>query len=224
MKIRTINDLQDTIDAEMAWRKIELDAIKNNIQRSRAFAKDTALRSGIALLYAHWEGAVKNIAYYYLVYVSTQKEPYCKLKSNFLAVTIKQMISQFEETNKTTLQTTIIETVFKIRTETSKIPTENIISTNSNLNSTIFQEIMCTIGLKTDYYEQFYKLIDTVLLNMRNNIAHGERLENIYLDEERYYQIHEKITDLINHFSVQVMNAACLKVYLEENEEPNINL
>ena len=220
MKIRTLNDLQDMIDSEMAWRKIELDAIKNNIQRSRAFAKDTALRSGIALLYAHWEGAVKNIAYYYLVYVSAQKEPYNKLKNNFLAVTIKQMLSQFEETNKTTLQTTIIDNIFEIRTEASKIPTENIISTNSNLNSAIFQEIMCTIGLKTDYYEQFYKLIDTVLLNMRNNIAHGERLENIYLDETRYYQIHEKITDLINHFSVQVMNAACLKVYLAENEEP----
>lgn len=130
------------------------------------------------------------------------------------------MLSQFEETNKTTLQTTIIDKIFEIQTEASKIPTENIISTNSNLNSAIFQEIMCTIGLKTDYYEQFYKLIDTVLLNMRNNIAHGERLENIYLDETRYYQIHEKITDLINHFSVQVMNAACLKVYLAENEEP----
>ena len=178
--------------------QLELDAIKNNIQRSRAFAKDTALRSGIALLYAHWEGAVKNIAYYYLVYVSAQKEPYNKLKNNFLAVTIKQMLSQFEETNKTTLQTTIIDNIFEIRTEASKIPTENIISTNSNLNSAIFQEIMCTIGLKTDYYEQFYKLIDTVLLNMRNNIAHGERLENI-INNNGCTRRHSRLISNINH-------------------------
>lgn len=76
MKIRTLNDLQDMIDAEMAWRKKELYALKSNIQSSRAFAKETALRSGIALLYAHWEGAIKNIAYYYLIFVSYQKIPY----------------------------------------------------------------------------------------------------------------------------------------------------
>lgn len=222
MKIRTINDLQDAIDSEMAWRKKELSALKNNIQSSRAFAKDTAIRSGIALLYAHWEGAIKNIAYYYLVYVSFQKVPYNKLKNNFLAISVKQKLSQFEETNKTTLQTAIINSIFEISNELSQIPTENIISTNSNLNSVIFQEIMCTIGLKTDYYEQFYKMIDEVLLNMRNNIAHGERLENINLDEKRYNEIHNIIFELINHFSIQVLNAACLKVYLAEIEEPTI--
>lgn len=220
MKIRTLNDLQDMIDAEMAWRKKELFALKSNIQSSGSFAKETALRSGIALLYAHWEGGVKNIAYYYLVFVSYQKIPYSRLKNNFLAITIMQKLAQFEETNKTTLQTMIINSIFKTYSETSQIPTEKIISTNSNLNSVVFQEIMCTIGLKTDYYEQSYKMIDEVLLNMRNNIAHGERLENISLDEKRYNEIHKIILELIDHFAVQVMNAARLKVYLAENDEP----
>ena len=222
MKIRTINNLQDAIDSEMAWRKKELSALKSNIQSSRSFAKETALRAGIALLYAHWEGAIKNIAYYYLVYVSFQKVPYNKLKNNFLAVTLKQKLLQFEGTNKTTLQTAIINSIFEISNEPFQIPTEKIISTNSNLNSAIFKEIMCTIGLKTDYYEQSYKIIDEVLLNMRNNIAHGERLENIDLDEKRYNEIHDIIFDLINHFSVQVLNAACLNIYLAENEELSI--
>ena len=220
MKIRTLNDLQDIIDAEMAWRKKELSALKSNIQSSRSFAKETALRSGIALLYAHWEGVVKNIAYYYLVFVSYQKIPYNRLKNNFLVITIKQKLAQFEETNKTTFQTMIINSIFKKYSEISQIPTEKIISTNSNLNSVVFQEIMCTIGLKTDYYEQSYKMIDEVLLNMRNNIAHGERLENISLDEKRYNEIHKIILELIDHFAIQVMNAACLKVYLAENDEP----
>mgnify|MGYP000806005770 FL=1 len=57
---------------------------------------------------------------------------------------------------------------------------------------------------------------------MRNNIAHGERLENIDLDEKRYNEIHDIIFDLINHFSVQVLNAACLNIYLAENEELSI--
>ena len=222
MKIRSLMELQDSIDAEMAWRKKELTALKNNIKSSRAFAKETAIRSGIALLYAHWEGSIKNIAYYYLVFVSRQKIPYNELKSNFLAVSIKQDLAQFNETNKTTLQTAIVENVFKRNSEQSKIPTENIISTNSNLNSTIFEEIMCTIGLKTTYYRQYYKLIDEVLLNMRNSIAHGEHIECIDLDESRYYEIHEKIFSIINYFSIQVSNAACTKVYLKDVQEPEL--
>lgn len=204
----------------MSWRKKELTALKSNIKTSRAFAKDTAIRCGVTLLYAHWEGAIKNIAYYYLVYVSYQKIPYNKLKNNFLAVTLKQQISTFEETNKTTLQTAIVNNMFEVWNKPSHIPTENIIKTNSNLNSSVFKEIMCTIGLKTDYYEQSYVMIDEVLLNMRNNIAHGEHLEGINLDEKRFDEVYNIIFDLITHFSNQVSNAASLEVYLARNEEP----
>ena len=73
---------------------------------------------------------------------------------------------------------------------------------------------MCTLGLSTEQYESDYKLIDEVLLNMRNHIAHGERLEQISLDEDRYKEIHEKIFSLIDRFAVQVSNAASLKLYL----------
>ena len=55
MKIRTEDELQDVIDSEIAWRKKELSAVKANINTARNFAKNTALRAGITLLYAHWE-------------------------------------------------------------------------------------------------------------------------------------------------------------------------
>ena len=80
MKIRTENDLQDAIDSELAWRKRELSAVRSNIASARKFAKDTAIRAGIALLYAHWEGSIKNVAAYYLEYVATLKLPYRQLK------------------------------------------------------------------------------------------------------------------------------------------------
>lgn len=90
MKINTLIELQDAIDSEMSWRKKELSALRANINSSRSFAKETALRSGIALLYAHWEGAIKNIAYFYLVYVSSQKIKYDNLKPNFFCFILKK--------------------------------------------------------------------------------------------------------------------------------------
>lgn len=214
MRVRTIDELQDAIDGEMAWRKRELMAIKANISQAKSFARDTALRSGIALLYAHWEGSVKNIASYYLSYVSYLSLPYNKLKNNFLAISIKERLKQFEETGKTTLQTCIINEIFDSLEKKSCIPQEGIIKTNSNLNSQIFIEIMATIGLESTQYESSYNLLDEVLLNMRNKIAHGERIESLSLDEERYNEIHDKILLLMNMFASQVSNAAVLKEYL----------
>lgn len=214
MKIRTIDELENSISSELAWRKRELTAIKANINQSRKFAKDTALRSGVALLYAHWEGAIKNIATYYLTYVAFLGLPYSSLKNNFMAISVKEKLRQFEETNKTTLQTAIVNEIFNSKNKKSQIPYIDVIKTNSNLKSEIFIEIMATLGLACDFYESYYKLIDEVLLNMRNKIAHGEKIESLSLDEERYNEIHEKILVLIEAFSVQVLNAAVRKEYL----------
>ena len=214
MKIRTEDELQDVIDNEMAWRKKELTAIKVNISSSRKFAKDTALRSGIALLYAHWEGAIKNIAHFYLVYVSNLRLPYNKLKPNFLAISIKHDLSMFETTGKTTLHEKIVISIMRKQSENSNIPTKDIIKTSSNLSSDVFIEIMASIGLDCANYETSYKLIDEVLLNMRNKIAHGERLDQeLSLDEARYTEIHDVIFNLIEQFAIQVLNSAALKEY-----------
>ena len=108
-----------------------------------------------------------------MLYVVSQKIAYDKLKPNFLAISLKNDIEKFLATSKTTLQTKIVEHLFEQQTQLSKIPTEGIISAKSSLNSEIFAKIMCTLGLSAEQYESDYKLIDEVLLNMRNYIAHG---------------------------------------------------
>ncbi len=216
MKIRTVNELQDAIDAEMAWRKHELSSIRENVANARKMTKDTAIRAGVALLYAHWEGAIKNIATYYLEYVSTLKRTYRELKPNFLAISIKNDLKDFEESNKTTIHTDIVASIIKNQDVRSTIPVDGIVKTGSNLNSKVLAEIMATIGLDCSSYEASFVLIDTVLLDKRNKIAHGEHIEYIDLDEARYYEIHDKIRDLIIMFANQVGNAALLKQYLRE--------
>ena len=216
MKIHTINDLQDAIDAEMSWRKHELSAIRENVASARKYAKTTAIRAGVALLYAHWEGSIKNIATYYLEYVAMLKLPFGQLKANFLAVALKYNLRSFEESGKTTIHTAVVMNIINSHDVKSKIPIDGIIKTNSNLNSKIFIEIMATIGLDSSTYEGAYKLIDAILLEKRNKIAHGERIESLDLDEERYYEIHEKIRVLIEQFATQISNAASQKLYLQE--------
>ena len=213
MKIRTELDLQNIVDKEMAWRKRELISIKSTVETSRKFAHNTSLRSGIAMVYAHWEGGIKNIATYYLCHVSCQKLKYCELKRNFLSLAIRNELGIFEKTNKATLHNEIVDSVFNKMEEKANLPYENIVKTASNLNSEVFKEIMALIGLSDEQYSSSYNLIDEVLLKQRNQIAHGDRLDIINLDKERFIEIYGKILELLELFSTQVMNSAAIKDY-----------
>lgn len=218
MKIRTLNDLQDAVDKEMAWRKHELSAVRSNVATARNHAKDTAIRAGIALLYAHWEGGIKNMATYYLEYVAMQGLPYGRLKPNFLAISIKKDLASFTESNKSTIHTTVVSDVLQKQADKARIPVDGVIKTASNLNSSIFVEIMATIGLDDSQYQSSYKLIDEILLSKRNSIAHGERLEALSLDESRYFEIHEKVLNLLIQFATDISNAASLRLFLQPTE------
>ena len=214
MKIRTEEEFQDAVDKETSWRKKELSALKSNIASARNSAQETALRAGIALLYAHWEGLVKNTASYYLCYVSFQRKTYGELKLNFLALSIKEELKYFDSSNKASIHNRIVADVRGLENRSSKIPFDGIIKTNSNLNSEVFVEIMETLGLNYDQYKCDFVLLDSTLLKMRNEIAHGEHVEYISLDKNRFDEIYDRITGMMNKFVSQVSNAVILKEYL----------
>ena len=98
--MQTKERIIDFIDSEHSWRRKELSAIRSNIATAKSSAKETALRAGIALLYAHWEGFVKNCAEAYLCYVSSLKLKYSELKDNFLAISMKAEINEMIQTKK----------------------------------------------------------------------------------------------------------------------------
>lgn len=216
MKIRTSTDLLDYISEEWSWRRKELTTLQSNIHSSRAFAKDIALRSGIALLYAHWEGFVKNVATAYLEYVSRQKLPYGDLKDNFWALAIKNDLKSFDESKKASLHNRIVAEIKSMDSEKSSIPYENVIKTNSNLKSDIFVEIMSAIGLDYSSFENDFNMLDSVLLEMRNKIAHGDNAA-ISLDEIRFNEIYSIIIKMMEAFRTDVENAAVNKCYLRTN-------
>ncbi|OFL22304.1 hypothetical protein HMPREF2780_02290 [Streptococcus sp. HMSC062B01] len=213
-KINTIEQLTKKIDKEMAWRKKDLSGIKFDLEAVQ-FEKDNKtkeryIKYGIVILYSHWEGAVKNIAEYYLNFVSCQKLRYSDLKKNFLMLGIKNLIDETSKTKKSTKRTELIETVFSKQNEESKIPINDIISAKSNLNFEILREILITIGISIEPFSIYEVLIDEKLLQNRNFIAHGDhfnRLDGVVTIED-FKELHEKIRDVIELFSNTIIDAA----------------
>ena len=162
------------------------------------------------------QGIIKNIATAYLSFVANQRLQYKELKNNFWSIAVKNDLLGFDETRKSSRHNKIIKNIRNMEDKRAHIPYEDVIKTKSNLNSDVFIEIMETIGLDYSQYEGNFKLLDEVLLKMRNEIAHGEKPEYIDLDQDRFNEVYDKIVDMMNMFSIQIMNAACLKEYKQK--------
>lgn len=208
-----MEQLQDLIDAEFAWRKKELSILKSKIYIAKGKTIDTEIRCGIALLYAHWEGFIKNSAQLYLEFVANQRVKYCELAPSFIALKLKRKLTECEQTNKSSIHTQIIDFLINDLENTSQIPFRNIINTESNLSSLVLKEIVHTIGLDYTQFETKNKLIDERLLKNRNEIAHGEF--NI-VDKDDFDEIFTEIYNLMNLFKNDILNAAVQKKYLQQ--------
>lgn len=209
MKIRTKENFIDLIDKEIAWRKKELSYLKGNVKENSPNYK-THLRSAIVLLYAHWEGFVKNSCELYLSYIKTQKLNYNELSENIIALSLKYNLKDFEQTNKSTIHCQIVDFLLNNLNQRATIPDNDIIRTGSNLNSNILKEILTTVGLDYKEYELKNNLLDSVLLKNRNSIAHGEYIE---LNELNYNELYSDILAIMDDIKNRLSNSIVLEEF-----------
>ena len=206
MKIRTTEQLSDRLSQDLAWRKKELAAMKSLIEaKNVSDQKQKALvRSGVCLLYSHWEGFVKLAANSYLEYVRRKKLTYEELSSNFLALAMKEKLKKAKETNKPSLYIPVCDFFMSELNQRCSLP-EDEISTASNLSWEILQEITAILGIDCSFYSTKRQLIDQKLLKTRNEIAHGEYS---VFDRDEYTELHGEIIKMLDEFRHQIENAA----------------
>ncbi len=212
MKIRTTEQLLEKIDTDFAWRRKELSVIFGNAKSTKEPLQSTALRVGIALLYAHWEGFIKYASEMYLEFVASQKLRYCDLNHSFIALAFRKELIECEETNKSTIHNKTVKFLLESMEERAQIPCQGVIKTKSNLNSEILKEITATIDLDFTPYELKCNLIDAELLKYRNEVAHGQYV-NVNLSD--FETLYNEVTGMLNLFKNQIQNAAITKSFLK---------
>ena len=207
MSVRTVEQLSDKLSEELAWRKKELSEFKSLVElKNVSLQRHNALiRSGVVILYAHWEGFVKLASHYYLEFVAMQRLRYDQLASNFLALAMKSRLNEARDTHKASLYIPVCNLFLQDLGKKCSLPYKDVISTASNLSSEIFKEITHLLGIEFSPYSTKSMLIDSKLLGTRNNIAHG----NYWLiDREEYLELHGQVIDMLNLFRNQIENAA----------------
>jgi MAE_28990/MAE_18760-like HEPN len=134
-KICTVDDLSRRLYDDFTWRREELSALKSLIATNgfSSNKNNALLRSGITILYAHWEGYIKEAGTCYLEFVSRKELLYYELKTNFVAIAMKDKLKDAKETNKATIFAEVTEFILHRSGEKSEIPYKGIVATGSNL-------------------------------------------------------------------------------------------
>ena len=61
MKVRTTDELINALDNNLSWRKKEIIDYKFLIEKNKnSLLSYPLIRGGIAIIYAHWEGFIKE--------------------------------------------------------------------------------------------------------------------------------------------------------------------
>lgn len=182
-KIKTFEQLQLILDEELVWRTTELALIRSLVVENASFEELASyhIRSGITLVYAHWEGYIKAVGNAYLMYIASQRLMYSDLTSNFVAIAAKRLLSKTGLSNKITAYAEITDFFLSGLTDRCTLPME--VETKSNLSSEVLREITYVLGLDYREYETKARLLDETLLKSRNEVAHGKYL---LIDTERF--------------------------------------
>ena len=205
MRIRSLTQLIEALDDDLAWRKRELTTVNFMLANPRQHQRGPLLRASICLLHAHWEGFVKKAATSYLSFVATRGLRYRDLTPNFVALGFRTEIREAGQSNRPTVHTGIVTRLMSDLSDNAEINWQNSVNTRSNLNAETLREILTLLGLDERDYLLKGPLLDEKLLANRNRVAHGERVE---IDSDDYDVLHSELIQLIDRFSTDVQNAA----------------
>ena len=214
MRIRTLEELSEFLDEELAWRKKELSTIKLTVDRSNADQSECFVRVGICMLYAHWEGFIKAAATGYVCYVSARRLMYKELAPGFVALGFRSRIMNAGLTKRSTVHVNLVSQLLADTEDRFTVACESAIDTESNLSSRVMEDILCTFDMDGRPYLTKSRLIDERLVHGRNNIAHGRFLT---LDERDYQDLHIQVIGLIDRFRDDIEEAADRHLYRREN-------
>ncbi|MEM5341474.1 MAE_28990/MAE_18760 family HEPN-like nuclease [Paraburkholderia azotifigens] len=208
-KLRTAAQFQDYLDFEFSWRLKEIADMKVAVKSTRniSISERTLTRAALALLYAHWEGFVKNAATAYLNFVDCQGLKYAELKSCFVVFGVKKRLAELVESRQAEPTVAALDFLRKELGERAQLRYETAINTGSNLSSLVFKNIFLSLGMAPEWYEAKFNLIDESLLKRRNHIAHGEYID---VSPDDWRALADEVIAMLRQVKTDLENAMTL--------------
>jgi len=177
MAAATIEELGDDLDASLQWRRMELHAIRTDIEsltpQNEGLPRGRAiLRGGVALLYAHWEGFTKEACQSYLDFVARRRLKVGELSDAFVMLALRRIANRMA-TGDVGGTAAMVDAARRGSDFRPQVPRQDVVATQGNLRFRTLSDILLSLGMPVDAFETKAQLIDRTLCDGRNDIAHG---------------------------------------------------
>ena len=165
------SELQDKLDKDLSWRRKEIIDLALLVDTKNGEIKITLIRSAIALLYAHWEGFIKNASIHYLEYICKLKLRLAFLTENFCHISLGKKFSKTTSVHSYESQKALFDYIFydHENTEFMVVP-KSTLTVDGNLKFEVFKVITKQIGVDVSHYETKEKLINSILLRCQRQL------------------------------------------------------
>lgn len=207
--MRRVEELSDHLARERIWRVREIRALVALSSRNGLSIQEKEIycRAGVALMYAHWEGFVKRASVHYLKHIAFQRMRLDEMADFVLVLYVAQAMSR----NGDRLSAAkMADSLLRKQDFRPKLSWKNVISTESNLSSSVLLSIVTVLGIDSSLFETKYKFLDSVLLKERNAVAHGEKGDIEVQDLE---SMSTNVIALLTTFRDTIENCAQLRSY-----------
>ena len=205
MNIRSLYQLTQFLDRQLSWRKRELTALKFSAEHAGENLRNTILRASLCLLYAHWEGFIKDAATGYVCFVAQQGLKFRDVAPNLVALGLRTEIQNAGRSNLATFHTDLTQKIMGPQEDDFVPAWDRAIDTQSNLNSKVLREILCVVGVRSDEYLSKGPVIDERLVKNRNSIAHGQ---GVSINQQDYNDLHDLVVHMLDLFRNDLETAA----------------
>jgi hypothetical protein len=217
MAIATTDDLQDFLDEALSWRRVEMHALKGAVSAATAAGAGTPLaramsRAGITLLYAHWEGYVREACKAYLSFVAKRRIRSSELNDGLL-LTMLAALHRRMESGDDDARETMIELVRSGGAPRARLP-RDVVNTRSNLRHSVVEEVLSGVGLDSARFQTKAHLIDKSLCDSRNSIAHGREL---FPSASDFEDLHSEVLRMMEDVRDHILSEARSSGYLVAN-------
>jgi HEPN superfamily protein len=176
---KTLAELEAFLDDAFSWRRAELVALEAEIARHYKNSPDSPLaraltRSGVALLYAHWEGYIKEACEAYLEYISVRRLRYQEICDE-LVITVLLGLLRRVDAGDAVAHESLLELVRRPDIARVRMPRrDSVVNTKSNLRYEVLAGLCSKLGLAQSEFVTRKSLINRSLCDARNEIAHGK--------------------------------------------------
>ena len=211
-KARTVTQLFDAFDTDYSWRIQELSYIRSVVFKSDGNNRVAIITAGIPILYAHWEGFIKQAAISFTDYLSSQRYTYGQLSVSFAGLRAHHYVTVIADIKKMIFTPAVmLQSIRDIDTDRVNISLRPYLDSVGNLNFDLFKEIAEFLCLPISGYISYKPLIDESLLSSRNKVAHGEF---VAIDRDDYEELMNNPLALMRMFKTDLENSTVSKGYL----------